>query len=331
MARKGVFGRAMESVREAEEILKANEAADAEAQAATAEDDSRAAPNVRYFSQSFEEQMLRSLQDVDPDQIDMSRFKDRIDIGADLDDLKRSIESNGQQVPVLLRRVTGGKLEVVYGRRRIMASKQLGRPVRAMIMEMSEEEALIAQGLENAARLENSYIERALFVAQILDAGFTGVTIEKAMRIDESQISRMRGITRDIPRELIEFIGAAHGVGRRPWEDLRKLLQEAKGRFNIDRLQAMVDRSLESPDRFKDFSEKLKQALSRPDDAPAVETKPAKPRVESREIVPGRLTVKSTKRSMQLATKADTPDGFVDYLESVLPELYEKWQRNSNS
>lgn len=218
----------------------------------------RSSPNVEIFKKSFQEQMLRSLQDVDPDRIDSSRFQDRLDVGEDLESLKDSISKNGQQVPVLLRRVAGDRYEVVYGRRRILACRQLGRDVRAMVVEISDEDALIAQGLENAARLENSYIEKALFVAQISEAGYSSDTIQKALDIDKTQASKMRGIVRDVPRDVIMAIGAAHGAGRRPWEELRKRLSEddAPGQA---RLLKMIDPELPSADRLKKLLADLRQ------------------------------------------------------------------------
>ena len=44
----------------------------------------------------------------------------------------------------------------------------LVKKVRATVMEMTDEEALIAQGVENNARQDPSFIERALFVAGII-------------------------------------------------------------------------------------------------------------------------------------------------------------------
>ena len=50
----------------------------------------------------------------------------------ELHDLAESIRQNGQQVPVLLRpsQDQDGKFEVIYGRRRILACRELGIPVK---------------------------------------------------------------------------------------------------------------------------------------------------------------------------------------------------------
>ncbi len=85
---------------------------------------------------------------------------DRIDPSDGLDELVSSIREHGQKVPVLVRRTQDGALEIVYGRRRLLACRQLGQKVRATVMEMTDEEALIAQGVENNARQDPSFIER---------------------------------------------------------------------------------------------------------------------------------------------------------------------------
>lgn len=301
MARKGIFGKAIRNAMTADP--------DAMPVDDIISDDElrRVAPNVGYFSQSVREQMARSLQDIDPEKIKMSRFADRLDISDNLEELKRSIAESGQQVPVLLRKV-GEDYEVVYGRRRVMACHQLGIQVRAMVVEMAEEEALIAQGLENAARLENSYIERALFVAQIIDAGYTNVTVEKAIGVEETQASRMRGIVRDIPRDLINAIGPAHGAGRRQWEDLRKYVNGLPDLSDED-LVGAVRPDLASADRLKALLASLKAKAS-PLPLASATLDAISPR-----IVRG-------KRKISIS---DVPEAFISHLEAEMPTMFERW------
>lgn len=301
MARKGIFGKAIRNAMTADpdsmpvdDIISDDELR-------------RVAPNVGYFSQSVREQMARSLQDIDPEKIKMSRFADRLDISDNLDELKRSIAESGQQVPVLLRKV-GEDYEVVYGRRRVMACRQLGIQVRAMVVEMAEEEALIAQGLENAARLENSYIERALFVAQIIDAGYTNVTVEKAIGVEETQASRMRGIVRDIPRGLINAIGPAHGAGRRQWEDLRKYVNALPDVSDED-FVGFVRTDMGSAERLKALLAELK-----------VKATPSVPSAAPLETSAPRIVRGKRKISI-----SDVPEEFITHLEAEMPTIFERW------
>lgn len=310
MARKNVFGDALKSALK-ETGNKATSPAPSADQPAE-ESAKRVSPNVRYFSQSFEEQMKRSLQDIDPNRIDMSRFSDRIDPGEDLEELEDSIRRNGQQVPVLVRRKADDRFEAVYGRRRILVCRKLGRPVRGMVVDLGDEDALVAQGLENAARLENSYIERALFVKDILDAGFTAVLVEKAIGVEETQVYRMRGIARDIPADIIRKVGAAHGIGRRPWEELRKLLN-APDAPNQNALAKKIRQDLPSPERLKRLIADLKSD--------------GKAQVPSgdRDIVPGHVFAKRTRRALTVRTAEADKASFLEHLEKILPDLYKDW------
>lgn len=84
-----------------------------------------------------------------PGHLRMPRFSDRLDPGADIDGLINSIREHGQKVPILVRRLPDGEMEIVYGVRRVLACIALGYDVRAMVTEMSDKEALITKGIEN--------------------------------------------------------------------------------------------------------------------------------------------------------------------------------------
>lgn len=191
----------------------------------------RTSPTVARAQASILEEDKHATRLIDPTLIRMSAIADRIDPGADLDDLVASIREHGQKVPVLVRKLPDGTLEIVYGRRRLLACRQLGQKVRASVMEMTDEEAIIAQGVENNARQDPSFIERALFVANIIrelghsaeGVKFAQTVAYKALQIDESLLSKMNRIATGIPADLIRAIGPAPGAGRRYWDQLYKL------------------------------------------------------------------------------------------------------------
>ena len=124
-------------------------------------------------------------------------------------------------------------------------------------MEMTDEEALIAQGVENNARQDPSFIERALFVAGIIrelgktdEARKNAQTVAyRALQIDESLVSRMNRIATGIPSELIQAIGPAHGVGRRVWEKLFRLCEKDGARAR--EIATKIPRDLPGPDRLE--------------------------------------------------------------------------------
>ncbi|NBZ89219.1 plasmid partitioning protein RepB [Stagnihabitans tardus] len=214
----------------------------------------RSSPTVARAQASVLEEDKHATRLLDPGSIRMSAVMDRIDPAEGLDDLVASIREHGQKVPILVRRIPDG-YEIVYGRRRLLACRALGQRVRATVMEMTEEEAIIAQGVENNARLDPSFIERALFVAGIIrelgkteeGRGNAQTVAYRALQIDESLVSRMNRIANSIPIELIRAIGPAYGVGRRIWEKLAKLC-EANPK-TASAVAAQVPQGLASPDR----------------------------------------------------------------------------------
>ena len=220
-------------------------------------DTSRTSPTVARAQASILEEDKHATRLVDPNAIQMSAVMDRIDPSDGLDDLVSSIREHGQKVPVLVRRTLDGTLEIVYGRRRLLACRELGQKVRATVMEMTDEEALIAQGVENNARQDPSFIERALFVAGIIrelgktdEARKNAQTVAyRALQIDESLVSRMNRIATGIPSELIQAIGPAHGVGRRVWEKLFRLCEKDGARAR--EIAAEIPRNLPGPNRLE--------------------------------------------------------------------------------
>lgn len=220
-------------------------------------DTNRTSPTVARAQASILEEDKHATRLIDPNAIQMSAVMDRIDPSDGLDDLVSSIREHGQKVPVLVRRTSNGPLEIVYGRRRLLACRELGQKVRATVMEMTDEEALIAQGVENNARQDPSFIERALFVAGIIrelgktdEARKNAQTVAyRALQIDESLVSRMNRIATGIPTELIQAIGPAHGVGRRVWEKLFRLCEKDGARAR--EIATKIPRNLSGPDRLE--------------------------------------------------------------------------------
>ncbi|MCD1618089.1 plasmid partitioning protein RepB [Salipiger marinus] len=230
------------------------------AQTAQREDEAslpRTSPTVARAQASVLEEDKHATRLLDPGLIRMSAVMDRIDPSDGLDELVESIREHGQKVPVLVRRLADGGFEIVYGRRRLLACRELGKKVRATVMEMTDEEALIAQGVENNARQDPSFIERALFVAGIIrELGRTEAARKnaqtvayRALQIDESLVSRMNRIATGIPNELIRAIGPAHGVGRRNWEKLFRLCE--KDPAKAARIKDRIPRDAPAPARLE--------------------------------------------------------------------------------
>tara|TARA_R100000789_G_scaffold59068_3_gene56854 strand:- start:35 stop:958 length:924 start_codon:yes stop_codon:yes gene_type:complete len=279
-------------------------------------DTSRTSPTVTRAQASILEEDKHATRLIDPNAIQMSAVMDRIDPSDGLDDLVSSIREHGQKVPVLVRRTSNGYLEIVYGRRRLLACRELGQKVRATVMQMTDEEALIAQGVENNARQDPSFIERALFVAGIIrelgktdEARKNAQTVAyRALQIDESLVSRMNRIATGIPTELIQAIGPAHGVGRRVWEKLFRLCEKDGARAR--QVAAEIPRNLPGPSR-------LEAAI-----ALLTATKPSAPSVHPDE----RVKVGRRGNRITIDADADLAPRVEDAVRKLISELLDRGQ-----
>lgn len=172
----------------------------------------------------------QSVIELDPAQIDPSFVVDRIPSADDpaYEELRRSIDANGQQVPVLVRPhpEQKGRYQAAYGHRRVRAARDLGRPVRAIVKELGDSELIVAQAQENGPRLDLSFVERALFANRLEGRGFTRDLIGKALGIDQPEVSRLLSVSQRIDSDIVLAIGPAPKVGRPRWLALADLLDD---------------------------------------------------------------------------------------------------------
>ncbi|GLS20213.1 plasmid partitioning protein RepB [Labrys miyagiensis] len=176
---------------------------------------------------------------LDPTLVEASFITDRIAFSPDEQSaLVASIAEHGQQVPILVRPhpVRVGHYQAAYGHRRLQAAAELRKPVRAVVREMSDAELLIAQGQENSARLDLSYIERALFAVAIENHGFDRAAIMAALSVEKTQLSRLIAIGRGIPPEVAQLIGPAAKTGRPRWSALAELLLNRSYKEQVEQL-----------------------------------------------------------------------------------------------
>lgn len=189
-----------------------------------------------------ERDSLRALVDagatreIDPALIDPSPFRDRMpddDGEAGFDLFRRSIAEEGQKVPVEVRPHPDapGRFQLVYGHRRWRAAAQLGVPLRALVVEKSDAEAAVSQGIENAARQDLSWIERAGFAATMEKAGIRARDIRAALGVDDPELARFRAVQRVLPAAVIAAIGRAPKTGRPRWIALTRLANASPGRL----------------------------------------------------------------------------------------------------
>ncbi|NRC57192.1 plasmid partitioning protein RepB [Neoaquamicrobium sediminum] len=168
--------------------------------------------------------------DLDPNLVDPSPFDDRLpdDDETNYVQFRESIRTERQKVPIQVRSHPGaeGRFQIVYGRRRVRAARELGIAVKALIVEMSDRDLAVAQGIENGQRQDLTWIERALFAQTMDNGGIRPRDIQAALGIDDAELARMRSVYRTIPTDVIKLIGRAPKVGRPRWTAFAKAFSE---------------------------------------------------------------------------------------------------------
>lgn len=84
--------------------------------------------------------------------------------------LIESIKNHGQQQPVIVRK-NNKKYELISGSRRLFACQQLKIDVLALVVELTDKEALVLMDLENRERQDISPYERALDYKRWVEEG----------------------------------------------------------------------------------------------------------------------------------------------------------------
>lgn len=260
--------------------------------------------------------------EVDPNRIEDSFIKDRL--GSDDDafgELMELIKEHGQQVPVLLRPHPSrtGWYQIAFGHRRVRALRELGRPVRAFVRTLSDEELVVAQGQENSAREDLTYIEQARFAVALEDRGFDRAVIMAALAVDKGSLSRLITIGRGVPVELVEAIGPAPKAGRPRWVELTERLSAG---CSVDKWQKVMRegsfKSAKSDERFRMVFAEL---------APPKET--VRATTETINRGDGKKLARVKRSGAEVAVIMDGSAGaaFGEFVASQIGALYEAFER----
>lgn len=271
-----------------------------------------------------------AVQDIDAALIDDAGIEDRLGIETQAQNqLKQSLSTYGQQVPVLLRPhpETHGRFEIVYGRRRLQALRDLDLPVKAMVRQLDDHALVMAQGQENTARQELSFIEKASFAAQLQDGDYDRQTIADALSIDLPMVSRMLKVGTAFDLPFLRQIGSAPGIGRDRWIALSKLFEEANAKSRATSYMSKPDfLTLDSDARFDAIYERASHKPKQQSPSPA----PSKPRTIRKADGKALADIRTTNRGVTLNVPSRTANGFDLWLnenaEKLLQELHDRWE-----
>lgn len=261
------------------------------------------------------------IAEISPTDIETDgRLEDRLTL--DVESLKASIEANGQRVPVLVRPLPGDRYRLIYGRRRLEACRLLGRPVRAIVTDLDEDQSLKDQLIENLERRDLSFIERALVAQALLDgdqlAERSNRAVAEILNLTEAGVSQLLSVVKTVGPEVIHAIGAAPGIGRPRWEELKRACLEGADREALAaRAMALRDGSAEASDRA--FLAVLAEAAPRPEPAPGLTLEGI-----------GTLSARARGHGFKLELEAENK-GFSRWLAEnaaqLVTELHARWKQ----
>jgi ParB family chromosome partitioning protein len=260
--------------------------------------------------------------ELDPQALDSSFIQDRMESSDEaVTELAEQIREKGQLVPILVRPHPNApnRYQIAYGHRRVKAAERLGIKIRATVRNMTDEELIIAQGQENNARLDLTFIEKARFVVALGNRGFNRKVIRDALSVNEGDLSSLIAVGSRIPPDIIEAIGPAPGIGRPRWRTLMDLLQDAtrikRGRHILAENDVRV---LNSDARFRTLVDRLQ--------------KKERPKPQSWEDPHGRRLVSivfsETRCTLQIDQRPE-PE-FASFLTSKLTDIYREFEAQKN-
>lgn len=274
--------------------------------------------------------------DLDPKDVDASFIADRMQ----QDDetyrvLLEGIRAKGQDSPILVRPHPSapGRYQVAFGHRRLRAASELGRPVRAVVKQLSDRDLVIAQGQENSARADLSFIERARFARRLEEGGYDRETIISALSVDKTMVSRMISVAARLPSNLVDAIGPAPGIGRDRWLELLNVHQQEGANRSVGGLLQNPDFTASPSDqRFNmvyDFLTRPVIDQSKPEE-PALSHR-IRARGQTRYWAPnnGARVAKITANDQAFILAIDkriAPD-FGDYILAQLEHLYSAYKK----
>ena len=275
----------------------------------------------------------QTVVELDTGSIDDSFVQDRLETvdEQEFNELVEAIRQHGQGSPILVRPHPSktGRYMVVFGHRRLRAAKILGRKVRAVVKAMKDEEHVVAQGQENSARANLSFIEKALFAANIarLNYDADNSIIMAALAVDRATLSKMLSVAA-LPSAILQAIGPAKATGRDRWYDLKLLLEKPS---SLEAAQRAVGdnafSALKSDERFNSLIASLKAAAS------------PRPRSDTRKrnwapkdgALAAEMSSQGKRFTLSLKAKGTDAKAFGEYLSENLAQLYEAFRQSATT
>lgn len=215
-----------------------------------------------------------------------------------------------------------GVYQIAFGHRRAKAARLLGRPVRAVVKALTDRDHVIAQGQENSARADLSFLERATFAGELEARGFDRETIMAALSADKTTVSKMLSVVNRIPKTVRAGIGPALAIGRDRWHELATRFDEPA---NEDKAVEFLARERVKARAPEDRFNLVSSHLARKEAPDAVASKPAPAEWVGKDG-PARASIKASGRQYTIALKSADATAFGAYITENLDRLYEAFR-----
>jgi ParB family chromosome partitioning protein len=209
--------------------------------------------------------------------ISSNPFQPRTNIEPEaLEELKKSILSNGLIQPITVRRVESGKYELISGERRLKACKDIGyRDIPAYVIKVDSNEAMLALALiENIQREKLNAIEIGLAYKRLMEECFlTQEEIADKVGKDRTTIAntiRLLKLPKEVQDSLIkDEITAGHARAiinlPKPSLQLEVLRKIKENNLSVRKVEHLVKKLLYEPTAQKrsvSFTPKAKSHIS---------------------------------------------------------------------
>lgn len=201
---------------------------------------------------------------------DLHVSKDQVRMTFDnegLNDLARSLKEKGQEVPIKVK-PNGAGYEIIFGHRRVEASKRAGlNKIWAVVEEVDDKEALIQQILENESRESVPYLEKARGYKRLLSE--SGSTIK--------QLSKTIGVPERTIADAVNVVGGYNnGVIANTYEDGIGIFSPSKTAEITSKLKGDIEtkRQLSKKNNTEELTrDQLREVIAAYNKAPTIKEK----------------------------------------------------------
>lgn len=164
------------------------------------------------------------IKEIDPLDCINWKYADRqnFEMG-DLHELASNISNNGQVQPIIVRE-TSGKYEVIAGERRWRACSIINKKVKAVIKNITDEDAFMLQAAENIKQELSHYSQSISYNRIINEEKVSQRTLAKKLGISKSSLSNLLSFA-TIPTQLWDAVGDMRKVTIKTACFIKKLLE----------------------------------------------------------------------------------------------------------